>query len=81
MAQGSENDDISIFSYGIIMKPEKVLEVCPVCGSADLYYEAGGYTGKIYRCKNCDYMGALIVEADGEMAKAIREDYDQNKNE
>jgi len=43
------------------MKPEKMLEVCPVCGSADLYYEAGGYTGKIYRCKNCDYMGALIL--------------------
>jgi phage-related protein len=61
------------------MKPEKMLEVCPVCGSADLYYEAGGYTGKIYRCKNCDYMGALIVEADGEMARAIREDYEQNK--
>jgi len=61
------------------MKPEKMLEVCPVCGSADLYYEAGGYTGKIYRCKNCDYMGALIVEADGEMARAIREDYEQQK--
>ena len=61
------------------MKPEKMLEVCPVCGSADLYYETGGYTGKLYRCKNCDYMGALIVEADEEMARAIREDYEQNK--
>jgi uncharacterized protein (DUF983 family) len=61
------------------MNPEKIREVCPVCGSADLYYEAGGYTGKIYRCKNCDYMGALIVEADEEMARAIREDYEQRK--
>jgi predicted RNA-binding Zn-ribbon protein involved in translation (DUF1610 family) len=90
MAQGSENDDISIFSlllakkltsqciYGIIMKPEKVLEVCPVCGSSELYLEAGGYTGKVYHCKNCDYMGALIVEADEEMARAIREDYKQS---
>jgi hypothetical protein len=62
------------------MKLEKIREVCPVCGSSDLYYEAGGYTGKIYRCKKCDYMGALIVEADEEMAKAIREDYEQNRN-
>jgi hypothetical protein len=61
------------------MKPEKILEVCPVCGSTDLYYEAGGYTGMIHRCKNCDYMGALIVEADEEMARAIREDYEQKK--
>ena len=48
------------------MKREKMLEVCPICGSADLYYEAGGYTGKIYHCKNCDYAGALIVKADDE---------------
>ncbi|MDD1739937.1 MAG: hypothetical protein LUQ30_03710, partial [Methanothrix sp.] len=32
-------------------------EVCPVCGSSDLYLEAGGYTGNLYRCKSCDYMG------------------------
>jgi hypothetical protein len=61
------------------MTHEKILEVCPVCGSSDLYLEAGGYTGKLYRCKRCDYMGALIVEADEEMARAIREDYEKNK--
>jgi len=61
------------------MKQEKVLGICPVCGSADLYYEAGGYTGKLYRCKRCDYMGALIVEADEEMARAIREEYEQKR--
>jgi len=57
------------------MKPEKIQEICPVCGSADLYLEAGGYTGKLYHCKNCGYVGALIVEADLEMARAIRDDY------
>jgi transposase-like protein len=61
------------------MNLEKILEVCPVCGSGDLYLEAGGYTGKNYRCKRCDYMGAFIVEADEEMAKAIKEDYEKNK--
>ena len=39
-----------------------------------------GYTGKVYRCKICDYMGALIVEADEEMARAIKEDYEQKRN-
>ena len=37
------------------MNAEKLREVCPICGSTDLYYEAGGYTGKIYHCKVCDY--------------------------
>lgn len=59
------------------MKTEIMQEVCPVCGSSELYLEAGGYTGKIFHCKNCDYIGALLVEADGEMARAIREDYEQ----
>ncbi len=59
--------------------PEKTVEVCPICGSSDLYYEMGGYTGKIYHCKNCNYKGPLIVEADSEMIKAIKEDYEQNK--
>ena len=63
------------------MKSEKMLEVCPICGSADLYYEAGGYTGKIYHCKNCEYVGALIVEADGEMVKAIKDDYGSRKKQ
>lgn len=55
-------------------------EVCPVCGSSDLYYETGGYTGEKYHCKNCGYIGPLVVEADGEMVKAIKEDYEQKKS-
>lgn len=62
------------------MKPEKIQEVCPICGSSELYLEAGGYTGKVYRCKICDYVGAFIVEADEEMVRAIKEDYEQKRN-
>ena len=62
------------------MKPENIREVCPVCGSSELDLEAGGYTGKLYRCKNCDYLGALIVEANEEMARAIREDYKKERD-
>jgi len=63
----------------MIMTAKPLLEVCPICGSSDLYYETGGYTGKRYHCKNCGYIGPLVVEADEEMAKAIREDYEQGK--
>ncbi|VVB72755.1 Uncharacterised protein [uncultured archaeon] len=62
------------------MKSEMIVEVCPVCGSTDLYLEAGGYTGKMYHCKRCDYVGALIVEADPEMARAIREDWENKED-
>ena len=68
---------MSVYVY---MSSKKPTEVCPVCGGSDLYYEAGGYTGKVYHCKNCGYIGALIVEADEEMARAIKEDY-EHKNE
>ena len=61
------------------MTAKPPLEVCPVCGSSDLYYETGGYTGKKYHCKNCGYIGPLVVEADEEMAKAIKEDYEGGK--
>lgn len=54
-------------------------EVCPVCGSSDIYYEMGGYVGKVYHCKVCGYVGALIVQADLEMIRAIREEYRQRE--
>ena len=58
---------------------KKLKEVCPVCGSSELYYETGGYVGKVYHCKDCNYMGPLVVEADGEMVEAIKEEYEREK--
>jgi len=51
---------------------EKTTKVCPICGSAKLYYEVGGKIGFVYHCKNCDYIGSLIVEANEEMAQALK---------
>ncbi len=33
-----------------------------MCGSTDLYFETGGITGYVYHCKNCDYIGAFVIE-------------------
>jgi len=49
--------------------------VCPICGSSELFYELGGATGKVYHCKICDYVGPLVVEADEEMVRALKEEY------
>jgi predicted RNA-binding Zn-ribbon protein involved in translation (DUF1610 family) len=57
----------------------KMVKVCPVCGSSRLYYEAGGYMGKVYHCKDCGYIGAFIVEANEEMIEAIKEEYERKK--
>jgi predicted RNA-binding Zn-ribbon protein involved in translation (DUF1610 family) len=58
---------------------EKMVEVCPVCGSSELYYEAGSSIGKVYHCKDCNYIGALVIEADEEMIEAIKEEYEREK--
>ena len=57
---------------------EDTVQVCPVCGSIDLYYEAGGVEG-LYHCKHCGYIGSFIVEANDEMARMIRKEYDNKE--
>ena len=54
---------------GDTRKRRRVL-TCPQCGSADLYYEAALITGYKYHCKNCNYIGAFVVE------KMVEEDSD-----
>lgn len=61
------------------MGQDKLIEVCPVCGSADLYYEAGGYAGAVYHCKECGYVGAFVVEGNEEMVEKIKEKYKLEK--
>jgi transposase-like protein len=62
-------------------KRERMVEVCPVCGSSEIYLETGGYVGKVYHCKDGNYMGALGVEADNEMVEAIKEGYGRRRRE
>jgi len=43
--------------------PTKVLR-CPQCGGTNIVYESGLITGYKYLCKDCKYIGALIIEED-----------------
>jgi transposase-like protein len=60
---------------------EKTTKVCPICGSAKLYYEVGGKIGFVYHCKNCSYIGSFIVEANEEMIHAIKDEYNNKKGD
>ena len=35
--------------------------------------------GNVRHCKDCNYMGPLVVEADGEVAEAIKVVYEREK--
>ena len=72
-----ENDDVD-FPDIEDDDSEETIQVCPVCGSMELYYEAGGVEG-LYHYKNYGYIGSFIVEANEEMARLIREEYDNKE--
>lgn len=55
---------------------EELIEVCPVCGSSDLYYETGGIKG-LYHCKYCGYIGGFVIDANKKMVTLIRDEYDR----
>ncbi|WP_370573712.1 transposase [Methanomethylovorans sp.] len=57
-----------------IQPDEELIEVCPICGSTELYFEAGGVEG-LYHCKHCGYIGAFVIDANKEMMELIREEY------
>ncbi len=56
------------------MRSEELIQVCPICGSPELYYEAGGVEG-LYHCKNCGYIGAFVIDANEEMMELIQKEY------
>ena len=47
-------------------KKERTVLRCPQCGSDDITYELGLITGYKYFCKNCKYVGPLVIQDTGE---------------
>jgi len=41
--------------------PMQIL-ICPECKSNNVTYYLGGELGYQYRCKDCGYIGALVLE-------------------
>lgn len=39
-----------------------VVKICPNCRSDQIIFYMGGILGIQYKCKNCGYIGALIIE-------------------
>ena len=52
---------------------ERKIKFCPECGSYNIEWELPQTWSK-WKCKDCGYLGALIVE-DGKIAEQIRKDY------
>jgi DNA-directed RNA polymerase subunit M len=55
------------------------MKFCPRCGSTNINFLVF-YRPSIWRCLDCGYEGALIVE-DGKLARKIRERYRSNREE
>ena len=68
-----ESIDIEASDEG---EEEELIEVCPVCGSSDLYYETGGIEG-LYHCKYCGYIGGFVIDANKKMITLIRDEYER----
>jgi predicted RNA-binding Zn-ribbon protein involved in translation (DUF1610 family) len=49
--------------------------VCPLCGSTRIHLVAGGMTGYLYQCRDCDYQGPIRLEANEDMVRVLREEY------
>lgn len=58
-------------------KALKRLKFCPKCGSTNINFLTF-FRPSIWKCLNCGYEGALIVE-DGELAEKIQKRYQRNK--
>jgi len=43
---------------------------CPKCGSIRIHAVIGGYAGWIYRCKECGYEGAFVIDYDEDSENA-----------
>jgi DNA-directed RNA polymerase subunit M len=91
---GEEAQEFSLTEFGKILKEKWELEksiikekrheealkrrkFCPRCGSTNINFLVF-YRPSIWRCLDCGYEGAFIVE-DGKLAEKLKERYDSNK--
>lgn len=59
---------------------------CPICWMEGMILWLGGYTGTMYRCTKCGYVGPIVIERDippgeGRQASPKEEDDDEGEDE
>ncbi|MBO0889192.1 hypothetical protein J2P12_08855 [Candidatus Bathyarchaeota archaeon] len=42
---------------------------CPKCKSENIILWMGGYTGAMYRCGDCGYVGPVVIETNEEIPR------------
>lgn len=50
---------------------------CPKCHSENIILWMGGYTGAMYRCPDCGYVGPIVIETDDPVPSAQSEPDDE----
>ena len=48
--------------------------LCPICKSDRIMLWMGGYTGMMYRCPDCEYVGPVTIETDDPLPEAAEDD-------
>jgi ribosomal protein L37AE/L43A len=56
------------------------ITVCPKCGSTKISWTAGGITGEVYRCNECNYVGSFILQVKPKDLVRFREELRKDKN-
>jgi len=59
------------------MPPPDRLQVCPKCLGTRIDLYLGGYAGKLYRCLDCGYVGAIIIETTYESYVNLRKQIEE----
>jgi len=47
-----------------LVNPVTTMRLCPICHSEKIILWMGGYTGAMYRCPDCGYVGPITIETD-----------------
>jgi len=58
---------------------EETFRVCPKCGDNSIYNVLGMITGQLYKCPNCGYEGALVIEGNKKLVREIRKKYEKEE--
>lgn len=55
------------------MPATDMVKICPKCGSIHINWIAGGIIGAVYKCDECNYVGAFILEVRADKLEKFRE--------